>query len=611
MRRVLGWLLIASAGMLLVSCSAPEPTLASTRVPDPTPTATPPSLPLPSSDLLSRSARLIVTDDSLWAGHPASRTVTRLSLPDGQRLWQTEIGCEAATLARTAPRLYVACFDSGEVVVLDSATGELLGRKWVGHGPFGLLGGAGHLYVTLAHENAVIVLGTASLEEAARAATGAGPRGLGLKEDRLYVTHLLDASVRVYDARTLEPAASIRTGLQAAMSESITLSPGRERAYLPHQRQNVTNMARLFDSTVFPVVSVLNTQEMGRVRVESLALDAVDTPVSMPAAAVLGPGETHLYVANAISDDLSVVDLATNLGIGHVIVGQHPRDIALSPDGARLYTLNLVSDDVTVVDIATMAVSATLPLADDPRSEVVQEGERLFLGSRPETISRDNWMSCASCHVDGGSDGQTWLGTTGGPRNTTILRGIGDTEPLHWSADRADVQAFDETLTGLMAGTGLSDSELDTLAAYLNGLQPISSPLREAGGALTEEAVRGAGLFREAGCAVCHAPPRFTDRRLHDVGTGEPFHAQPAGAGLVPETMGSAYDTPSLRELWHTAPYLHDGRAATLRDVLTTFNTGDAHGRTSGLSEDELAALEAFLLSLPLKQSELAEYFGD
>jgi cytochrome c peroxidase len=57
-------------------------------------------------------------------------------------------------------------------------------------------------------------------------------------------------------------------------------------------------------------------------------------------------------------------------------------------------------------------------------------------------------------------------------------------------------------------------------------------------------------------------------------------------------------DTPTLRGLWRTAPYLHDGSAATLREVLTTRNAGDRHGVTSTLSPTDLDDLETFLLSI-------------
>ena len=60
----------------------------------------------------------------------------------------------------------------------------------------------------------------------------------------------------------------------------------------------------------------------------------------------------------------------------------------------------------------------------------------------------------------------------------------------------------------------------------------------------------------------------------------------------------SAIDTPTLLGVWQSAPYLHDGSAVTLRDVLTTRNPEGRHGDTSRLSESELDELVAYLLEL-------------
>ena len=56
--------------------------------------------------------------------------------------------------------------------------------------------------------------------------------------------------------------------------------------------------------------------------------------------------------------------------------------------------------------------------------------------------------------------------------------------------------------------------------------------------------------------------------------------------------------TPALVELWRTAPYLHDGSAITLRQMLKEKNSGDLHGRTSDLKQHELEDLIEYLLSL-------------
>ena len=61
---------------------------------------------------------------------------------------------------------------------------------------------------------------------------------------------------------------------------------------------------------------------------------------------------------------------------------------------------------------------------------------------------------------------------------------------------------------------------------------------------------------------------------------------------------GTPFDTPLLREVWRTAPYLYDGRAKTVEEVLTKYNQHDAHGMTSTLTEKERKDLIEFILSL-------------
>ena len=92
---------------------------------------------------------------------------------------------------------------------------------------------------------------------------------------------------------------------------------------------------------------------------------------------------------------------------------------------------------------------------------------------------------------------------------------------------------------------------------------------------------RGRALFyrSDVGCSGCHSGSLYTDNAFW------------ALYGL------DAVNTPSLRGVAATAPYLHDGRAATLRDVLELSRDGGM-GDTSLLSEDELTDLEAFLRSI-------------
>ena len=100
-------------------------------------------------------------------------------------------------------------------------------------------------------------------------------------------------------------------------------------------------------------------------------------------------------------------------------------------------------------------------------------------------------------------------------------------------------------------------------------------------------ASQGVTFGLSPGCAACHPPGLFTDLQEYDVGTRRVF-----------DKPTDIFDTPTLIELWRTAPYLHDGSAVTVRDVLTTRNPNDKHGKTSNLSNKEAEDLCNYLLSL-------------
>ncbi len=266
---------------------------------------------------------------------------------------------------------------------------------------------------------------------------------------------------------------------------------------------------------------------------------------------------------------------------------------------------------------------------EEPLPPEVLRGKRLFYGSVDPRTSRTSYLSCASCHLDEAADGLTWDFTQRGEglRNTIPLFGRGGMAhgPVHWTGNFDEIQDFEGDIRTGQGGRGfLTDAqweagdrshplglpkaglseELDALAAYVASLRGWpTSPFRRDGDPDWEAAVaRGEALFRSSrtGCADCHVPGRYTDSAfgvdgepaLHDVGTA----TEASGGRLGGPLPG--FDTPTLRGLWDDAPYLHDGRAPTLRDVLTPFNPEDRHGRTSGLTEAELDDLITFLLAL-------------
>jgi len=93
-------------------------------------------------------------------------------------------------------------------------------------------------------------------------------------------------------------------------------------------------------------------------------------------------------------------------------------------------------------------------------------------------------------------------------------------------------------------------------------------------------------VFKTAGCVRCHPHPYFTTKELVSTGTA---------TGL---DEGKSVLVPSLAEVWRTAPYLHDGRAKTIREAITTCNPGDIRGKTSSLNNRELEDLINYVQSL-------------
>jgi cytochrome c peroxidase len=291
--------------------------------------------------------------------------------------------------------------------------------------------------------------------------------------------------------------------------------------------------------------------------------------------------------------------------------------VKFAPDGKTFYVYNTLDFQVVAFDTGSLKRMQTIRVCENPLGDEILRGKILFYSALEPMVGR-RWISCASCHPDGDADGRTWQNPEG-LRNTTALFGMAWTHPIHWSADRDEVQDFEHTIRSpLMQGRGLirgavspaleapnkgRSGDLDALAAYSNVHKFTLSPHAKNG--LSESAKRGKEIFfsNDAKCAECHSGPFYTDStpaapfKLHDVGTGEDDPS---------EKMGPKYDTPTLVGIYRTAPYLHHGKAKTLEDVLVEYNRHDRHGKTSHLSRDQIADLVEFLKALPYEDPEPA-----
>jgi mono/diheme cytochrome c family protein len=250
------------------------------------------------------------------------------------------------------------------------------------------------------------------------------------------------------------------------------------------------------------------------------------------------------------------------------------RAVAWAQSDRILGVLSL--DRLGPVEPSTYGVAAVGPARY--HDAAVSLGRRLFHSSHDSRIARDG-RACASCHPDGLDDGLVWA-TPDGPRQTPTLRGrVAGTAPYGWLGRRQTLTEHLGQTIERLGGTGLAERDVQALVAYVTSMQaPGRAPSHDGG--------QGRAVF-DLHCGYCHEPAGgFTDGDRHDV------RSRTGG------DVAAAFDTPSLRFVADTAPYFHDGRYATLAQVLDRTEGRMWSAPPGGLSPGDRAALEAYLSTL-------------
>ena len=259
------------------------------------------------------------------------------------------------------------------------------------------------------------------------------------------------------------------------------------------------------------------------------------------------------------------------------IVGNGPRAMVLR-DG-KLFLPTYFSDTLNVVNLADESVEATAynpTRVESPRDK----GERAF---NDASLCYQNWQSCNGCHPDDGrTDGMNWdlmNDGIGNPKNCksmlfsfqtpkNMISGIRDHAGIAVRAGYKFIQFCD-----IDEQTALYVDE------YIKSLEPLPSPYL-VDGELSPKALQGRKVYEKYGCVECHSGPYYTDMQMHHIGQDVEFE--------------QGWDTPTLREVWRTAPYLFDGRAATMVDVFYEHK----HGIDGKISRKDAEALAEYVNSL-------------
>jgi DNA-binding beta-propeller fold protein YncE/cytochrome c553 len=562
-----------------------------------------------------------VTDRGELAEIDPSTGEVRRRLPAGLR---------PAGLAIAARRDLILVTDeaAGQVVALDRATGRIAGRVDTARSPGGLAVTPDERLAVVTHRlpdgdasdpgvSATVAL--IDLEAFARVAdvllpaSSTNVRGLGISPDGrwAYAAHTL--------AKPTWPATQIEYGGISANALTVIDIEKRKRRATLLLDQTQRGCADPWGVAVSPDGRTLWTGIAGAHQIERLDLARLHAELDKRASLLAfleranrkGPVTGGLSTARSpLMDDPAAAELVVSekpspirqgigcaCGLGVFLPGilkrfdapgLGPRGVAIAPGGRRLAVGLYFSGRVAILDAADANVVQQIEMGSQPPLDAARRGEIAFHDAR---LCYQQWLSCATCHPDGRADGLNWdlmNDGAGNPKNTRSLVESHRTAPL---MSRGARESFETAVAAGFKHVLYREASAGTrrdVEAYLRSLRPQPSPFLAAG-RLSGKAQRGKALFDDprAGCATCHAGETRTDLKSHDVGT----------RADEDDDEEKAYLTPKLVELWRTAPYLHHGRAATLRDVLTTHNREDRHGRTSHLGEEEIEALAEYLKS--------------
>ncbi len=387
---------------------------------------------------------------------------------------------------------------------------------------------------------------------------------------------------------------------------AAALSPDGVAAWIPSKQDNILRggyrdgKALTHDSTVRAISSRINLNNKAEVYAARIDHDDGGTP----SAAAFSPDGVYLYVALEGSRHVVMVDAYRFNEIARFNVGRAPQGIAVSPNGNLLFVHNFMERTISRINVSPILERNTpeplsniglITVADEALSPTILRGKQFFYDASDDRMASQDYMSCASCHSDGGGDGRTWdrLDVGEGLRNTTDLRGRAGMAhgPLHWTGNFDEVHDFEAQIRDLAGGSGLMtgtqfntgsrhhplgdgksgvNSELDALALYVSSLNEYPpSPFRRADGTFTSAGEDGKILFQLKGCAGCHSGTHMTDSApdvFHNVGTIRDRTGQRLGENLT------GLDTPTVRGSWDSAPYLHDGSAATIEEAILAHN---------------------------------------
>ena len=520
--------------------------------------------------------------------------------------------------------LWVTCGEAlGKVVSIDISSATVTGSLEIGHYPVSpvLNTGGDHLFVCLRYANKVLDINLTNnaivpvpvKHEPVALATVPGtplllvahhrPAGSATAGEVAAGLSVIDIGQHTVIKEISLPNGS--TGIR-----NISLSPDGKYAYIPHTlgryQLPTTQLERgWMNSNALSVIDLGTLDRLNTVLLDDLDMGAanswgVKACDSLIVVTHAGTHEITVIDRNMLHRNLEAVcrgdtvaasgsqrevpdDLTFLLGYRKRIPlpGNGPRAVDLS--GHWVAVACYFSNSVEMINLKDGSIQSYVGTTRNMSQ--VEKGEMLF---NDADLCFQRWQSCASCHPDARTDGLNWdliNDGVGNPKNTKSMLFAHATPPAMITGIRPNAEYAVRSGIRFIQMVERPEQDAVCIDAYLQSLRPIESPYL-VDGKLSKAAQRGKIVFKKAGCAQCHSGKYYTDMKLHEVGIADG------------NSREQPFDTPTLREIWNTAPYLYDGRAATLHEMIEKYNPEKKHGNTDGLAQNEINDLYEYIISL-------------
>jgi len=579
------------------------------------------------------------------AGGKVARTINLPADPTG------------LALSPDGARLYVTfASPQGTVGVVEVGSGQVSATIPVGHTPGApVVCPAGkRLYVCNRFNNDVSIIDLEAKKELGRVPTSREPIAAAITPDgkSLFAANLVPtdrsdsydvaAVVTVIDTAA-QKASAIRLPNGSTSLHGICVSPDGKYAYVAHvlarYQMPTTQLERGWMNTNALTIIDVAAKKL----INTVLLDDVDLGAANPWAVATTADGKQICVTHAGTHEVSVIDAPgvmeklakipveakpaepgkpydTRGSFSSATQADVPNDLAFLVDlrrrirlqgsllfgpqpagplvngprglavvGSKAYVALYFSDNLAVVDLSPKPEKQVtiVPLGPEPKLTAQRRGYMFF---NDADLCFQHWQSCGSCHPDARIDGLNWdlmNDGMGNPKNNKSMLFAHKTPPSMWEGVRPTGESAVRSGITHIQFAVRPEEDAVAIDEYLKALQPVPSPFL-VGGQLSESAKRGKALFmsERIGCGVCHPEPLYTDLMMHDVDSKGPYDRR------------TDFDTPSLNECWRTAPYLHDGRYTTIKQLLKEGKHGHKQGAVEKLTEQELNDIAEFVLSL-------------